>query len=56
MYARGLSMRDIEAAVTDEAGGCVLSRTAAGAVCERLWSEYQAFAQRDLSPTSTVRG
>ena len=47
-------MRDIEAAVTDEAGGCVLSRTAAGAVCERLWSEYQAFAQRDLSEIHIV--
>jgi transposase-like protein len=49
MYARGLSMRDIEAAFTDGAGRCVLSRSAASAVCERLWQQYQAFARRDLS-------
>ena len=49
MYARGLSMRDIEAAFTDDAGRCVLTRSAASAVCERLWGEYQAFAQRDLA-------
>jgi len=49
MYARGLSMRDIEAAFTDETGHCVLTRSAASAVCERLWGEYQAFAQRDLA-------
>ncbi|MGH8727965.1 MAG: IS256 family transposase [Burkholderiales bacterium] len=54
MYARGLSMRDIEAAFTDEAGGCVLTRSAASAVCERLWGEYQAFAQRDLGELDIV--
>ena len=54
MYARGLSMRDIEAAFTDEAGRCALSRTAASAVCERLWGEYQAFAQRDLGELDIV--
>lgn len=54
MYARGLSMRDIEAAFTDAAGRCVLSRTAASAVCERLWGEYQAFATRDLGDLDIV--
>jgi transposase-like protein len=54
MYARGLSMRDIEAAFTDEAGRCVLTRSAASAVCERLWGEYQAFAQRDLGELDIV--
>jgi putative transposase len=54
MYARGLSMRDIEAAFTDTAGRCVLSRTAASAVCERLWGEYQAFATRDLGELDIV--
>ena len=54
MYARGLSMRDIEAAFTDDRGRCVLSRTAASAVCERLWGEYQAFAQRDLGDLDIV--
>lgn len=54
MYARGLSMRDIEAAFTDAAGRCVLTRSAASAVCERLWDEYQAFAQRGLSNLDIV--
>jgi transposase-like protein len=54
MYARGLSMRDIEAAFTDGSGRCALSRSAASAVCERLWAEYKAFAQRDLSELDIV--
>ena len=47
-------MRDIEAAFTDQTGRCVLSRTAASAVCERLWGEYRAFAQRDLGALDIV--
>lgn len=49
MYARGLSVRDIEAAFTDRSGRCVLTRTAVCELTERLWSDYQAFASRDLS-------
>jgi putative transposase len=49
MYARGLSMRDIEAAFTDAAGRCALSKSAASQVAEKLWQDYQAFAARDLS-------
>lgn len=49
MYARGLSVRDIEAAFEDENGQCVLSKSAVSAVTERLWADYQAFASRDLS-------
>jgi Transposase, Mutator family len=49
MYARGLSVRDIEAAFTDEAGRCLLSRTAASELTERLWADYQSFASRDLA-------
>jgi len=49
MYARGLSVRDIEAAFTDRAGRCVLTRTAVSELTERLWGDYQAFTQRDLS-------
>jgi hypothetical protein len=48
MYARGLSVRDIEAAFTDESGRCVLSRTAASELTERLGADYQAFASREL--------
>jgi putative transposase len=49
MYARGLSVRDIEAAFTDETGRCVLTKTATSELSERLWSDYQAFAGRDLA-------
>ena len=49
MYARGLSTRDIEAALCDDQGRSLLSRTAVSQVTERLWEEYQAFANRDLS-------
>ena len=52
MYARGLSMRDIEAAFTDEQGQCVLSRSAASQVAEVLWQDYQQFASRSLSEFS----
>ena len=49
MYARGLSVRDIECAFTDTSGRCVLSKSAASRVSEALWAEYQEFARRDLS-------
>ncbi len=49
MYARGLSTRDIEAALCDEKGRSLLSRTAVSQVTERLWEEYEAFSSRDLS-------
>ena len=49
MYARGLSVRDIEAAFTDETGRCVLTKTAASELSERLWADYQGFAGRDLA-------
>jgi transposase-like protein len=49
MYARGLSMRDIEAAFTDQTGNCVLSKSAASTLTERLWEDYQAFASRGLN-------
>ncbi len=49
MYARGLSVRDIEAAFTDRRGHCRLTRTAVSELSERLWRDYQEFASRDLS-------
>ncbi|MCS6997616.1 MAG: transposase, partial [Casimicrobiaceae bacterium] len=49
MYARGLSVRDIERAFTDKSGRCVLTKSAASELTERLWADYQAFAGRDLS-------
>ena len=49
MYACGLSVRDIEAAFTDGLGRCVLTKSAASELTERLWADYQAFASRDLA-------
>ncbi len=49
IYARGLSTRDIEKAFRDEAGRTLLSKTAVSEVTERLWTECEAFATRDLS-------
>ena len=49
MLARGLSVRDIEDAFKDENGRLLLSKTAVSQLGERLWEDYQAFAQRDLS-------
>jgi transposase-like protein len=47
-YARGLSTRDIEALFADGEGRSLLSRTAVSEITERLWAEYEAFANRDL--------
>jgi transposase-like protein len=49
MLARGLSVRDIEDAFRDENGRLLLSKAAVSQLGERLWEDYQAFAQRDLS-------
>ena len=54
LYARGLSTRDIEDAFTDEQGQRLLSRASVTEVTERLWSEYEAFASRDLSEHQIV--
>lgn len=42
MYARGLSVRDIERTFTDSRGECLLSKSAVSALSERLWADYQA--------------
>jgi transposase-like protein len=54
MYARGLSTRDIEDATRDAEGKALLSRSAVSEVTEQLWSEYEAFATRDLSEFEIV--
>lgn len=48
LLARGLSVRDIEDAFRDESGRSLLSRTAVSEIGERLWADYQEFANRDL--------
>jgi transposase-like protein len=54
LYARGLSTRDIEDAITDEMGGRLLSRAAVSEITERLWAEYEHFCKRDLSEHAIV--
>jgi transposase-like protein len=54
MYARGLSTRDIEDATRDQDGQPLLSRSVVSQVTEQLWSEYEAFATRDLSEFDIV--
>jgi putative transposase len=49
MLARGLSVRDIEDAFKDETGRLLLSKTAVSQLGERLWEDYRAFTQRELS-------
>ena len=49
MYARGLSVRDIEDTFRDGAGRPLLSREAVSQLSETLWEDYEAFCERDLS-------
>ena len=49
MYARALSTRDVDAALTDKNGMCLLSKSGVSEVAAALWAEYEAFQGRDLS-------
>lgn len=50
MYARGLSTRDVEECFRDEATGeLMISRSAVSEITDRLWEDYRAFCERDLS-------
>jgi len=49
MYTRGLSTRDIEAALEEASGDRLLSRSAVSELTETLWQDFEAFSQRDLS-------
>ncbi len=49
MYARGLSTRDIEDALTEATGDVLLSKTAVSNVTEILYREFEDFQDRDLS-------
>jgi transposase-like protein len=54
LFARGLSVRDIEDAFKDESGRLLLSKSAVSELGERLWADYQEFAGRDLSEYDVV--
>ena len=49
MYARGLSVRDIEDALLEGTGDMVLSKSCVSKVTDILWEDYEGFRQRDLS-------
>ncbi len=54
MYARGLSTRDIEDLFRGPDGQVLLSKSAVSGITDRLWEEYEAFQQRDLSDLPLV--
>jgi putative transposase len=54
MCARGLSTRDVEDTFTDATGHCMVSRSAVSEITDRLWEDYQAFCQRDLSGLDVI--
>jgi putative transposase len=54
MYARRLSTRDIEDLFRGEDGQVLLSKSAVSEITDRLWEEYEAFSQRDLSELPLV--
>ena len=49
MYARGLSTRDIEEALTTATGERLLCRSSISRITDQLWEEYDLFSQQDLS-------
>jgi transposase-like protein len=49
MYARGLSTRDVEDALTDATGECLISKSSVSELTDSLNQEYEAFQSRDLS-------
>ena len=49
LYARGLSTRDIEDAFESATGERLLSRSTVSEVTDSLWTDAEAFQQRDLS-------
>jgi transposase-like protein len=49
MYARGLSMRDIEDALVDATRDRLLSRSSVSKVTDILYKEFEAFQSMDLS-------
>lgn len=54
MYVRGLSTRDIEEAFVDQGGEPFFGRNGVSQLSQRLYEEYQAFSQRDLSSLDVV--
>ena len=49
MYARGMSTRDIEDALHEATGDQVISKSAVSRITEKLYEEFEAFQNRDLS-------
>jgi hypothetical protein len=49
MYARGLSVRDVEDCFRDATGALLISKTAVAEITDQLWDHYQMFCHRELS-------
>jgi putative transposase len=54
MYVRGLSTRDVEQSFVTDKGEAVLSRSAMSRLAGRLYDEYLAFTEQDLSQLDVV--
>ncbi len=54
MYARGCSTRDIEELLKDRNGHILLSKSAVSQLNQRLWEEYEAFCEMDLSQHDVI--
>src|SRR5699024_5296989 len=54
MYTRGLSTRDIEVTLTEADGQQLVSRSGASRMSDALYSEYERWADRDLSGFDVV--
>lgn len=54
MYVRGLSTRDIEQTLVDDSGNAVLSRSVTSRLTEELYTEYERWANQDLSSYDVV--
>lgn len=49
MFARGLSTRDIDAALEHSTGERLLSRSGVSEITEVLWEEFEAFQKREVA-------
>jgi transposase-like protein len=54
MYVRGLSTRDIEETLKDTNGEALISKSGVSNLSKSLYSEYEAFRNRDLSEFDVV--
>jgi hypothetical protein len=56
-FVRGLSVRDVEAALTEALGDqAAVSKSTVSAICGQIKKEYQAWAERRLDDAQLILG